>query len=133
VFTMRIGAAAALIGLAGCATVGLQRKVEPGTYHLISMDGQALPVASPDPPGVTVHSMSLELTPSEFDLNSTYATPGNAVQSAPAQRGPYEVRSDSLLFRPTGSTRPVIFTFTRTNGDLALRDQKSHVWLMRRR
>jgi hypothetical protein len=96
------------------------------------MDGRALPAASPDVPGLTVHSMSLELTPSEFALNSTYAASGNAVQSAPAERGPYEVRGDSLLFRPVGSTRPVIFTFARTNGDLALRDPKSHVWLMRR-
>jgi hypothetical protein len=96
------------------------------------MDANALPVASPDAPGTLVHSLTLELTASEFALTSRYAATAGAVQDAPALRGPYEARNDTLYFHPIGASGAVTFTFRQDSVELHLRDAKNHLWLMRR-
>ena len=145
---------AAITASAACASRWPEQRLEivpgsvtgdsalEGNYRWTSLDGKAAPVEFPANSGRrlvygtldfrnaiaarTASGGSYAMRFTEQPVNDTVRTTGND--------GQFVLRGDTVVFTPAGQSATMRFRYAwRPNGDLALTDNSSHVWVYTRR
>ena len=112
-----------------------------GGYRWLTLDGKSAPVEFPEKSGrrLVYGTLDLRDAPNARASSGTYSMrfteqPVNDTARTTGNDGRFTLRGDSILFTPAGQTSAVVFRFAwRPNGQLALTDQSSHVWVYARR
>ena len=113
-----------------------------GGYRWTSLDGKAVPVEFPANSGTRLVYGTLDLRNAMSARSGgagTYSMrftvqPGADTARTTGNDGQFVLRGDTVLFTPAGESSPVVFRYAwRPNGELALTDASSHVWVYRRR
>jgi hypothetical protein len=126
--------AALLVFAAACATTPAPAPApQPitGGYQLTSVDGKAVPMASPTESGLTVQSATLELTDGKFVLQMQ-AIPQSGTPMSRTVQGSYATTDGALTFTPEMGEHPTLPVVVG-DGTLSVRDPEGHTWLFRRR
>jgi hypothetical protein len=145
---------AAITASAACASRWPEQRLEivpgsvtgdsalEGSYRWTSLDGKVAPVEFPANSGRrlvygtldfrnasaarTASGGSYAMRFTEQPVNDTVRTTGND--------GQFVLRGDTVVFTPAGQSATMRFRYAwRPNGDLALTDNSSHVWVYTRR